>query len=564
MKFFGWFFIVLALLTVVTAITVLVLIFNDDSTNSGQNDNEPEELFQLSIIHINDFHARFDETNERSETCREGQKCIGGFARMKTVVDRLKLKRQNAIFLNAGDNFQGTFWYNLLRYNVTSHFLNLLPSDAISLGNHEFAHRVGGLVPFLKLLNSPVVAVNIDIRHEPSLHGLFERSIVIERSGRKIGIVGVILRETNQIANTDNVRFTDEVSAIRSESTELRRRGVNIIIVLSHCGLARDRKIALEAGDFVDVIVGGHSHDFLYTSKDGNFPGPDLPVGTYPIVITPNSGYDRRVLIVQASAFTKYVGDLTVYFNSVGHVRFYDGNPIFLSHDVEKDPDIERELIPWREEVNRLGQREVGHSNDGLMNDGCRHGECALGSFTAGAFVYETQIGFPALEVFASIVQAAGMRNSLPRGTIRYADIVAFIPFGNTLDILQLRGDVLRDVFEHSVSRSFDENEFIGISFLQVSGFQLTFNTTKPVGQRLQAIQIRVNQLGDYENINRHRLYTIIVPSFIASGGDGFTMIQTQKQNHRVGLLDIDIVEKFIARNSPISFEADGRIVMLN
>lgn len=560
MKFFGWCLIVLTL-TVVTTITVLVLILNDDSSNTDQN-TSGRELFQLSIIHINDFHARFEETNEWSTPCREDQKCIGGFARMKTVVDRLKLKRKNSIFLNAGDNFQGTFWYNLLRYNVTSHFLNLLPADAITLGNHEFAHRVGGLVPFLRMLESPVVIANIDNRHEPSLQGLYERSTVIERSGRKIGIIGVILRETNQIANTDNVRFIDEVSAIRDESTDLRRKGVNIIIVLSHCGLARDRQIALEAGDFVDVIVGGHSHDFLYTSIDENSPGPDRPVGTYPIVVTPRSGNDRRVLIVQASSFTKYVGDLTVYFNSDGHVKYYDGNPIFLSNDVEKDPDIERELIPWRDEVNRLGQRIVGYSTDDLMNDGCRHGECSLGSFTADAYVYETQLEFPELAVFASIIQAAGIRDSLERGNITYGDIVAFIPFENTLDILQLRGDVLIDVFEHSVSRSFDESEFIGINFLQVSGFRLTFNTSEPVGQRVQTIQIGVNKLGGFENINPHELYTVIVPSFIASGGDGFTMIKTQRRNHRVGLLDIDIVEKFIARTSPISFKADGRIVM--
>lgn len=253
-----------------------------------------------------------------------------------------------------------------------------------------------------------------------------------------------------------------------------------------------------------------------------------------------------------------------MYFNAAGHVKYYEGNPIFVNHDVEKDPKIEHELIPWRDEINRLGQRIVGHSDANLMNEGCRHGECVLGSFAADAFVHETQLEFPELTPFASIIQAAGMRSSFPNGDIHFADIVAFMPFENTLDILQLRGDDIIDLFEHSVSRSFVEHEFIGIHMLQVSGFQLTFNTTKPVGQRLQTIQIRVNQADDYENINFHKLYTVVVPSFIARGGDGFTMIKNNRKSHRVGMFDIDIMEKFIARKSPVSYATDGRITMLN
>jgi len=65
----------------------------------------------------------------------EGEECIGGYARVVTVVKDLLKKHNdentNPIYLNAGDNFQGTLWYTMLRWNVTSHFLNMLPADAI-------------------------------------------------------------------------------------------------------------------------------------------------------------------------------------------------------------------------------------------------------------------------------------------------------------------------------------------------------------------------------------------------------------------------------------------------
>lgn len=564
MKFIGIFGITLAVLTAITMITILVIFIHEESlTVDNTNPDAKEELFALSIIHFNDFHARFEEINAANLPCREGDKCIGGFARLKTVVDKLKVSRKNSILLNAGDNYQGTFWYSAMRYNVTAHFLNMLPTDATVLGNHEFAHRVKGLVPLLRMLKSPVVVANIDDRHEPSMQGLFKKSHIVERNGRKIGIIGVILRETSDIANTDGLRFTDEAEAIRNEATRVRQSGANIIVVLSHCGLTRDREIASETGDFVDVIVGGHSHSFLYTTRGDELPGPDKPVDTYPIVVTPKSNSNRKVLIVQAYAFTRYVGDLTVYFNAAGHVRFFQGNPLYLSADVEEDPVVVRELIPWREEAERQVRRVIGSSLVNLTNNRCRHEECAVGSFAADAFVYETQLEFPDVQVFASIIQAGGLRNSFLQGDITYGDVVTFMPFENTLDILQLKGDVLMEVFEHSVARSWSEEEFYGWSTLQVSGFRLTFNTSKPVGGRLQTIEIRAGPSGDFESINLHKLYSVIVPSFLSSGGDGFTMIKPSRESRRVGLLDTAVMERFIARNSPISFEADGRIVML-
>uniref|UniRef100_A0A8W7PNK4 Calcineurin-like phosphoesterase domain-containing protein n=1 Tax=Anopheles coluzzii TaxID=1518534 RepID=A0A8W7PNK4_ANOCL len=129
----------------------------------------------LTIIHLNDFHARFEETNTVSTRCKpdEGERCIGGYGR---VVSRVKSLQQeyadrNPIYLNAGDSFQGTIWYTLLRWNVTAYFLNLLPADAMTLGNHEFDHGVEGLVPFLGAIDSPMLVANIDDREEPTLQG---------------------------------------------------------------------------------------------------------------------------------------------------------------------------------------------------------------------------------------------------------------------------------------------------------------------------------------------------------------------------------------------------------
>lgn len=137
------------------------------------------------------------------------------------------------------------------------------------------------------------------------------------------------------IAHTENLRFYNESEIVRRESMLLKEQGVNIIIVLSHCGLDVDYQIAKDAAPFVDVIVGGHSHTFMYTVKDGeSAPGPDRARDDYPAVVENENGH--KVLIVQASAYMKYVGDLVVYFDQDGRVVTWEGNPIYLDTHIKQ------------------------------------------------------------------------------------------------------------------------------------------------------------------------------------------------------------------------------------
>lgn len=92
-----------------------------------------------------------------------------------------------------------------------------------------------------------------------------------------------------EIANTGKLKFRNESDSVRAEAAILKKQGVNIIIVLSHCGLDVDYIIAQNAGPDVDVIVGGHSHTFMFTGDMP--PGPDKPRDEYPAVVTHNDGH---------------------------------------------------------------------------------------------------------------------------------------------------------------------------------------------------------------------------------------------------------------------------------
>jgi 5'-nucleotidase len=234
-------------------------------------------------------------------------------------------------------------------------------------------------VPFLEKIKSPIVACNIDDSQEPSFHGKFSKSIVVERSGRQIGVVGVTTRLAT--GNRRNLKILPEVESVKKEVDKLTEQGIKIIIVLSHCGLDVDREIA-RTGGAIDIIVGGHSHSFLYT---GTPVGPDTPVSDYPTIEKQEDG--REVLIVQASAYNKYLGNITLYFDADGEIKSHEGAPIFLANEILQDPEIIEELKPWKEEVDKYQTKKVGRITFSL-DQSCLDRECGMGNLLTDAMVH--------------------------------------------------------------------------------------------------------------------------------------------------------------------------------
>lgn len=519
-------------------------------------------LFELSIVHINDFHARFEEVNTASVTCNpeKDEVCVGGFARTMTVLKRLLAERTNPLYLNAGDNFQGTLWYNIHKWNVTAEILNMLPADAMTIGNHEFDHGVEGVVPFLEHINSTVLLVNVDNSEEPEFKK-FQKSMIIERSGRKIGLIGVILQTTYEIANTGNLIFADESETVREEAELLKQQGVNIIVVISHCGLDVDMEIAEKAGSDIDIIVGGHSHTFLYTGDHPTIPG--TPQGEYPTVVTQPGGH--KVLIVQAAAYTKFVGDIVLFFDEAGIIQRWEGNPVYLGADVVPDPEVVQALIPWKSAVAEQGGRRVGSSLVDLLKSNCNVAECNLGSLLAdsmaAAFIPLAEPGHWTYGAVAMLA-VGGIRVSMFKGGISYGSLMEVIPFENLLVCVKLRGDYLLGVLEYSVEKSWDEDKFNGANMLQLAGLRVEYNVTKPVGERVQAVEVRCYDcmVPSYSPLQPLKYYRVITNSFIVGGGDGFHLFPQHGRNKRFGPVDNVAFEDYLKQRSPVIQGIDGRI----
>ncbi|XP_041983040.1 apyrase-like isoform X2 [Aricia agestis] len=407
--------------------------------------------YELNIVHYNDFHARFVETSPAGTVCNPSDEpCIGGFARLTTLIREALQREPESLVLNGGDSFQGTIWYNLLRWNVTQDFMNMVHHDAHVLGNHEFDNGIEGVVPYLKALEAPVVTANIIDDDEPTIQGLYEPSIIVEKNGRRIGIIGVIIASTNELASTGQLRFTDEVETVRQEAEKLHEQGVDIIVVLSHCGLDIDRNIALNGGPYIDIIVGGHSHTLL-SNEEPPVGSVFTPAGPYPVVVEQPT---RSVLIVQAAAHTAYLGEIKLYFNENGELLSWNGNPHYVSNEIEQAPDVLAKVNEYLPMISELANEKVGFSKVHLSSS-CACGECNLGSFICDAFLHsvlDRAEGDAWSYAHLCVINQGGIRVDIAPGDVTFESLLLSTPFENNVEVFDLKGEHILELLEFSVA----------------------------------------------------------------------------------------------------------------
>nr|XP_033492065.1 snake venom 5'-nucleotidase-like [Epinephelus lanceolatus] len=521
--------------------------------------------WDLVVLHTNDVHARVEETSERSGKCSSSSGCFAGVARRATMIKRIHSNESNVLLLDAGDQFQGTIWFNHYKGAEAAYFMNELKYDCMAFGNHEFDNGVEGLMrPFLEQINFTVLSANI--KTDRTLASTFGSSYlphkILTVGSEKVGVIGYTKKETpSPNSPGPHLQFEDEVTAVRRQVVELQKQGVNKIIALGHSGFDVDKEIAKKVSG-VDLVIGGHSDTFLYT---GSPPSTEVPAGPYPLMVQSDDG--RQVPVVQAYAFGKYLGYLKVTFDDKGNVVNRTGNPILLDSSIPQGKDTKTKsasLVFYS--VFVVGNTLVFLN---ASREECRFGECNMGNLICDAMV-DNNIRFSDSvqwnHVSASIINAGGIRKSIDErtrnGSITMEDVIAVLPFGNTFDLLELNGSTLFKIFEHSLKQyGQDPGEF-----LQVSGIELEFDPSKPEGNRVKSLSILCVQcrVPRYEPVQPEMVYKVVMPSFIAQGGDGFSMIPDERLNHDTGNLDISVLSEYIMKNQKLYTPLQGRIKVLN
>ena len=504
--------------------------------------------YQLRVLHVNDTHANIENA-----------------PRQISAIKYQRTGNTNNLLLHAGDVFSGTLYFNEFKGLADLELMNLVEYDAFTFGNHEFDMGTETLLPFVQNAQFPFVSANVDFSEDSLMKGLQNNTyssrphngkiydgIIKNINGEKVGIFGLTTAETTSISSPGDVKFDEYIASAKASVKSLKKQGVDKIIALTHIGYNdgggdNDLELANQV-EGIDIIVGGHSHTQL-----------DEPVVVHK--------YKEPTIIVQANEYSKYLGELDVSFDKKGKVIAYEGELISIdaknedgSYVFAEDPAAAQILAKYKPVVDAKKKQVVGTTSVDLIggNPAARTGETNLGNLIADGMLDKAKSINP--NTVIALQNGGGVRTTLKAGPITLADVMTVLPFSNALAIMEISGTELKAALEHSVSAAPNASG----GFLQVAGMRFTYDSSKPIGTRIQSVEVLLN--GEYTPLVDAENYFAATNIFTAKGGDGYSVFADIYADGRVsepGFVDWEIFSDYIQSfpEQTVSPAVEGRII---
>jgi len=498
----------------------------------------------VTILHTNDFHSRVEPISKFDSPCSvadnlEG-KCFGGYARLVTAVAEARERNPDALLFDGGDQFQGSLFYTYYKGEVAAEIMNTMQYDGMTVGNHEFDDGPEVLREFIENVDFPVVMSNADVSQEPALANKIMKSTIVEKAGEQYGIVGLTPIDTGDLASPGkNITFSDPVAAVQGEVDALTEQGITRIIVLSHSGYEIDKRVAAETTG-VDVIVGGHSNTFLSNASE-------RASGPYPTMIGDTA-------VVQAYAYGKYVGELSVTFNDAGEIVEASGEPITIDSSVAEKPEVVARVVELALPLDSIRNEVVAESAALIEGNRavCRVQECEMGNLVADAMLDRVKDQ----GVTLAIMNSGGIRSSIDAGEVTMGEVLTVLPFQNTLATFDISGAEVIAALENGVSQV----EEVKGRFPQVAGMTFKWDMSKPANEG-RIVEVMVATDDGFEAIDPEKTYSVVTNNYVRGGGDGYKMFSSKAMNaYDFGPNMENVLADYLAANAPYEPKLEGRI----
>ncbi|RCI09345.1 hypothetical protein L249_3694 [Ophiocordyceps polyrhachis-furcata BCC 54312] len=462
--------------------------------------------YQISFFHVNDVHGRLDQFNEYGTDCTDpAQDCYGGYSRIKTRVNELRQQNPDSLFLNAGDEFQGTLFFTLFGGEKIAETLNDVKFDAMTLGNHEWDLGDEELGKFLDKLDFPIVACNVKSSYPALEENIKDYHIFPSHQLAVIGVVTETTATTSRVGQ--GTTFLDPIPQVQKTINEIRSLHPEIkrIVALSHLGFDIDQKLAAET-EGLSLIIGGHTNTLLGDMENAE--------GKYPTVEKNAQGH--QVLIVTAYRWGEYLGRIDVTFDLDGRPVAYDGAPEHLDKTVKQEKTLQDKIQSWRSAFGEYAL-QVGETATLLSGEDCWRRDCLMGQVLTDAMLEYANENLTETEArpdFA-FINSGIIRASLAPGKITKGDLRTCFPFETTLVQVTYSGAELGKMIEGCISKVNQFNHKPVTSWFQVSdGVAVDYDASQPAGS--QVAEIRINK----QPLSERRDYRMVTGEYLVNGGD--------------------------------------------
>lgn len=518
-----------------------------------------DEGKEVQVLFTHDMHSHLDPYKVNQDGAIE---MVGGFAKLKTIVDERREGHDATFLVDGGDFSMGTLYQTI--YETEAPELTLMGQigyDATTFGNHEFDYRSQGISNMLLAAKSnadedpnlqlpALVSANIDWSKNTSEDNKLVQSAmeaygstpytVVERGGVRVGIFGVIGEDADACAPESGLEFENIVETSKQVVADLKEEDVDMIICLSHSGTfeddskSEDEILAQEVPE-IDIIVSGHTHTRL-----------DEPIqygDTY---------------VVSAGCYCENLGQIELEQKKDGRWEIEEYELVPLAAHVKEDPAIQSQLAEYKETINQNYLSHFGYTFDQVIAENSvtftqmdsfamKHEEDPLGSIIADSYVYAVQQaeGDNYEKVYVALSPSGAIRDTFQTGKLTVSDAFNVSSLGIGADRIPgyplvsvyLTGKELKTTAEIDVSIS----PIMTTAQLYPSGLRWSYNPNRLLLNRVTDVEFMTNvpysNGTEFEEIEDDKLYRVVAGLYSAQ------MLGTV-QDMSMGLLKIEPKDK--------------------
>lgn len=517
----------------------------------------------LKILAINDFQGNI-ATSSGS---------FGGTGRADFLAANIQAREagiDNSIFVSAGDLIGASPLISALFHDEpTIEAMNLIGLDLNAVGHHEFdegpdellrmqiggSHPVDGDLDGDSFLGADFEFLAANVVVDETGDTIFPAYAIRDYQGVEVAFIGMTLEGTPAIVSPGGVAgltFADEVETVNALVPMLQQNNIEAIVVLLHEGGLSDggqndcgtglvgpiAEIVPLLDDAVDLVIAGHTNDEFVCEIDGKW-----------VTMADNRGRLFTDIDVTLNRMTKHMNIVAI--NNVPN----------LQGGVTPDPTVTALIDKYDTLSEPLANAVIGTITSDIMRAPNAAGESALGDVIADAQLEATAAaGFG--EAVVAFMNPGGIRDDilfaeigpeLP-GEVRFGEAFSVQPFSNSLVVMTLTGAQIDTLLEQQWEGQTSPR------ILQVSdGFSYVWDASQPDGSKINPASVVINGTA----LNLAASYRVTVNSFLADGGDNFTVL-LDGTNRLGGEIDLDALVTYFGINSPVAPGSQDRITKVN
>ena len=509
------------ILSVMLAVAVLLLPVMDVPVEAA------DSAKQIDVLFTHDTHSHLDSF---STIVNGKQEKVGGFAKIKTLINEKKKEDPDTLILDGGDFSMGTLIQTVYDTEAAElRMLGYLGYDVTTLGNHEFDYRSKGLANMLKAAKSSgetlpeIVVCNVDWESmekaglsdgQKQIQSAFETYgvkdyVMVQKGDVKIAVVGVFGKDALECAPTCELSFKDPIEAVKQTVEEIRKNeDADMIACVSHSGTWEDEsksedELLAKAVPELDLIISGHTHSELTEAiQHGN---------TY---------------IVSCGEYGRNLGSLSMTQKQDGRWDLTSYDLIPVSEDIKPDEATQKRIDELMDKVDTNYLADFGYTRkEVLAQNGVefnsleemetKHEELNLGDIMSDAYVYavENSEYYDGNPVDVAVVPSGTVRDTYTKGDITVEDVFNSFSLGIGKDGVAgyplinayLTGKELKLVAEVDASVS----DFMTTARLYCSGLNFTYNPHRMILNKVTDCYLTRTD-GERIEIQDDKLYHVV------------------------------------------------------